>query len=177
MNGYKEPNQEGQTIQEIKTYKNGHVSCPLQLSSELETSDLTTGMSKKGNASSLSEESNLLTTKEIEKLETWKAHSKFGDFVEGTYILPCKTFLDEPKWQKHLSPLETFRLEDLVKYLHTKGLKLSYIIDLNRSFDYYDFPKLQKDNPLLKDTVHKKFCLENASIPEEKDISEILNIF
>jgi atypical dual specificity phosphatase len=35
---------------------------------------------------------------EKEKLDTWLDGIKFGEVIEGTSIIPCKTFLDHPKW-------------------------------------------------------------------------------
>jgi atypical dual specificity phosphatase len=117
-----------------------------------------------------------LTSNDTEKLESWKNYSKYGDFIEGTYILPCKTFLEEKKWKQNLKTNEIFSIEDLSTHLSSKGLKLSYIIDLNRSYDYYNFSELQSQNPGLSEIKHRKFPLENAAIPEENTLSEIINI-
>jgi len=117
-----------------------------------------------------------LTEKEIEKLETWKVFQKFNNFVEGTTILPCKAFLEEKKWLSHLKKPELFHIDDFLNSLDKKGLRLDLIIDLNRSFDYYNFSKLKNENSLLSKTHYKKFLLENAALPCEKELNEIYDL-
>lgn len=93
-----------------------------------------------------------LEQKEIEKLDTWLYGLKYGDTIEGTYILPCKTFLDHPKWQPYLREDQKFHTFDLVDYLDTQGQKLGLIIDLNRSYDYYNIKEVKEKDSRFEET-------------------------
>jgi len=67
-------------------------------------------------------------------------------------------------------------LIDLVDFLHKKNLRISYIIDLNRSFDYYNFEDKKKESPLLSETKYCKFKLENSAVPDDKTVNEVFEI-
>jgi len=114
--------------------------------------------------------------KELRDLKVWRSQERFGGFVEGTKILPCKTFLSEEKWLSYLDSSEHYRLEDLVEGLHEKGLKIGLILDLNRSTSYYNFEKIQMKFSLLANTKYKKFKLENGAVPCEEAIKEICQL-
>jgi Predicted protein-tyrosine phosphatase len=117
-----------------------------------------------------------LSAGDKKKLDKWRHDKKFGTVVEGTNILPCKVFLNDEKWHPHLEPSEHFYLEDLVNHLHKQGQKLSLIIDLNRSFDYYNFSEVATKTSLLRETEYKKFILENAEVPNDEIVDEIYGI-
>jgi atypical dual specificity phosphatase len=114
---------------------------------------------------------------EVEKLLSWIENEKFGDFLPGTRIIACKTFLDEPKWIRALEPNSRFQLYHLVTFLkNEKQTNLSLIIDINRSYDYYNFQELKQVYPQLKNVKHIKFCLENGVIPNESYVNEIYDL-
>jgi len=117
-----------------------------------------------------------LTVGEIRKLNAWKGDTKFGEFVEETLILPCKSFLSDKKWRGHLDPIQLFDIMDIVDYLDKKNLKINYIIDLNRSFDYYNFEEKKKDCPQLADTKYFKFKLENREVPDDDNVNKVYEV-
>ena len=61
---------------------------------------------------------------------------------------------------------ERHTLEDVHQYCKRNNKQLDVIIDLNRSYDYYNFEVLRVKHPYLAKTKYYKFCLENAEIPE-----------
>ena len=117
-----------------------------------------------------------LSEGDLKKLQKWRQDKKFGDIIEGTTIMPCKVFLDEEKWHPHLETSEYFLIKDLLNHLHQKGIKLSLILDLNRSFDYYNFNDAMTKTSLLRETEYKKFILENAEVPTDEIVDEIYQI-
>lgn len=117
-----------------------------------------------------------LATHEVYKLDTWREGNKYGAIIEGTYIIPCKTFLNHEKWQPYLRPDEKFKIEDLTAYLKERDMRLGLIIDLNRSYDYYDFPNIKENTPELSDTIHQKFLLENAALPDDTLLNQIYEL-
>jgi len=117
-----------------------------------------------------------LDEEEIKKLNTWKFDTKFGDFVEGTKILPCKVFLSEKKWTNVLESSEQFILPHLAEALHQKGSKIGVIIDINRSLDYYNFEQAQTECSLLSETKYIKFKLENAKVPNDEDVNDVYEV-
>lgn len=115
-----------------------------------------------------------LDTKELKKLKAWRADKKFGDFVEGTRIMPCKAFLSNEKWHSYLDDHEIFVLRDLAEDIWSRsGLTIGLIIDLNRSLDYYNFVEDQKTSHLLSKTNYLKFKLENAEVPDDKVVEDV----
>jgi len=48
-------------------------------------------------------------------LKIWKGYPKFGEVIEGTNIIPTKTFLMKPKWKALLKPEEQFDLYDFIE--------------------------------------------------------------
>jgi len=114
-----------------------------------------------------------LTDAELVKLTAWKGDQKYGTFIEGTKILPCKAFLNNNKWQGYLEPSERFKLLDLVEDLGSKGIKINTIIDLNRSFDYYCFDEVKRECPLLAETNYLKFKLQNAAVPDDTVVDDV----
>jgi len=122
------------------------------------------------------EEEGVLSAKELKNLKAWKSQKRFGTFVEGTNILPCKTFLCEEKWFDYLGSDEHFHIRDLINHLNNSGLKIGLILDLNRSTTYYDFKKVQSDSPLLSETKYKKFKLENGAVPCEEAVQEVCKL-
>jgi len=114
-----------------------------------------------------------LTDAEIVKLTAWRGDLKYGTFIEGTKILPCKAFLNNSKWQNSLEPSERFKLLDLVNDLGSKGIKINTIIDLNRSFDYYCFDEVKRECPLLAETNYLKFKLQNAAVPDDTIVDDV----
>lgn len=71
---------------------------------------------------------------------------------------------------------QRFDLIDVVEAINQKGLKISLIIDLNRSFDYYSFDEIKNQIPLLSDTKYIKFKLENAAVPDERVVEQVYEL-
>lgn len=101
---------------------------------------------------------------------------RFGDFVEGTKIFPCKTFLNEEKWFDYLDSTQHFELSYLVEHFNKTGQKIGLILDLNRSTTYYNFEKIKKTNPFLAETRYKKFKLENGELPCEEAVLDVCKL-
>jgi len=124
----------------------------------------------------LEQQEGLLNEKELKNLKTWRSNVKFGGFVKGTNIFPCKTFLCEDKWQGYMGPSEHFHISDLANHLNKHGMKIGLIMDLNRTMDYYNFEKLKAENPLLADTRYRKFKLQNGAVPCPDAVTEVVNV-
>jgi hypothetical protein len=170
----------------IETPKNPQLSCPLKQLGAL--NGTITSITKITNSVSAEIEDmsscqktqqgkrDELKEGDLKKLAKWRQDKKFGDIIEGTNIMPCKVFLNDEKWLPHLETHEHFFIEDLLGHLHQKGIKLSLIVDLNRSFDYYNFSDAATKSSLLRETEYKKYILENAEVPTDEIVDEIYGI-
>src|SRR5687767_2943057 len=110
----KETNDEDLSI--LKLHSTEHLSS----SANLDFGDSCTTVSSKPKRTKDS-----ITESDLMKLSKWVTQHKFVSFVEGTTILPCKTFLSEKKWLSQIKSSQHFVLEDLVDFLHQLDLKLN----------------------------------------------------
>jgi len=97
---------------------------------------------------------------ESDKVEKWRKHCKHGKFIENTKIIPTKVFLMESKWQSYLNNEEKYSIHDLLEYTNSLQMKIGVIIDLNRSYDYYDFAKFQAEDSKLAQIKYLKLKMD-----------------
>jgi atypical dual specificity phosphatase len=130
----------------------------------------------RGNSSdfTLCRDSYTMTHNESVKVEKWRKHCNHGKFIENTKIIPTKVFLSEQKWQDHLGIEERYTIQDLIEYSNKNQIKIGLIIDLNRSFDYYDFARIQQEDTNLTHIKYMKFKMD-TDIPSEELINAVFN--
>jgi len=112
---------------------------------------------------------------EIDKVIKWKKHQKFGTFIENTKIIPTKVFLMENKWQPYLVQEEKYSISDLFEHCNSKQVKLGVIIDLNRSYDYYDFSNIAVNYPEYRDVKYIKLKMD-SDCPDDDFIDEVYEV-
>jgi len=112
---------------------------------------------------------------EYDKVIKWKKHQKFGTFIENTKIIPTKVFLMENKWQPYLTQDEKYSISDLFDHCNSKQVKIGVIIDLNRSYDYYDFSKIAATHPEYRDVKYMKFKMD-SDCPDDEFIDQVYQV-
>jgi atypical dual specificity phosphatase len=112
-----------------------------------------------------------------DKLEIWKKYPKAGDVVEGTNIIPTKTFLMKRRWTKLLKEEDQFDLPKFVEECAAAGKKIGAIIDINCSDNYYTFDICKKKNrDLLKNVEYKKVKMRFDELPHKSDMNKIYEV-
>lgn len=92
--------------------------------------------------------------------------------ILNTNILPCKVFLMNEKWKEYLPEGGTWNLLTLIEDLSRKDKKVSLILDLNRSVDYYNFEDFVSEYPEFKDIKYTKIPLDDKKVPSESAVRE-----
>lgn len=87
-------------------------------------------------------------------------------------MLVCKVFLTDEKWKDSVSAEEEWNLLTLIEALRREGKKISLILDLNRSLDYYNFDDFLAQNPEHSYIKYKKIALEDKVVPPPELIQE-----
>ena len=84
----------------------------------------------------------------------------------------CKVFLMEDKWREHLTSESAWDLQILIEGLKKDNKKVSLILDLNRSLDYYNFEDFVQKNPEYNEIRYRKIPLEDKVVPRPEMIQE-----
>eukprot|EP01016_Furgasonia_blochmanni_P001083 TRINITY_DN10392_c0_g1_i4.p1 TRINITY_DN10392_c0_g1~~TRINITY_DN10392_c0_g1_i4.p1 ORF type:complete len:289 (+),score=50.23 TRINITY_DN10392_c0_g1_i4:83-868(+) len=102
----------------------------------------------------------------------------FNNFVEGTNILPCKTFLLKRRWTTRMDSSQCFSPEHVNNFLREQGRALSVIIDLSHSEKAYCFRKLKRKYfpEILQDVEFFKIQLDYDGPPKRKSINQIIDV-
>ena len=84
----------------------------------------------------------------------------------------CKVFLMNDKWKDYISSDNSWSLPTLIEVFKKENKKISMILDLNRSTDYYDFEEFVNKNPEYSYIQYQKVPLEDKVVPDLEQVEK-----
>lgn len=84
----------------------------------------------------------------------------------------CKVFLLNEKWENFLSKEHIWDPITLINAIAKDNKKISLILDLNRSSDYYSFEEFVHEHPEYDYIQYKKIPLEDKVIPDLEQVEK-----
>lgn len=121
----------------------------------------------------------VLKPKSQSLLDEWKKVSKFNKVVEGTNIMPTKTFMTRRKWTNHTSEEEQFKLIEFIKEFKSENnKKIGAIIDINASDSgYYNWDYLYRRNKdLLKGIDYRKVKFRYDEVSNKATLNKVYDV-
>lgn len=76
-------------------------------------------------------------------------------------------------WKEHLNDGDKWDLMSLINSLKRQNLTISLILDLNRSFDYYDFDSFVRQYPKYNYITYKKIPVDDKAVPKKDMVEKV----